>query len=262
MKILVVNKMSALEYYYKGDNKSKELKESMIEQNKNISRLKEILDKTDYEIITRNSLPEKNLSDYDFVFSAGGDGTVIAVAAYNQDTPQLNLKTDERSKGALCQQNLEESILKTIKGDYKISEWARQDILLNGKFIGRALNETCIGEQLNFAKMAKYDIEVYQNSRLLINEHQENSGLIIITGTGSTGWPSAFSKYSKSSKIFKSYVIFPVKGHKSLRGDYFRIQYKGHEGKFAVDTVVYELPRDSILEIKISEKPLKVVIPN
>lgn len=264
MNILIVRKMSSLEYYYNGNHPSQELNASMAEQDTSLARTTKILDdkKAGYKIITRREISKENFSDYDLVFSAGGDGTVIAVAAYNKETPQLNLKTDERSIGALCQQNLENAVRKTLEGDYKLEEWTRQDVFLNGNLVGRVLNETCIGEQLRFDKMAKYNLSIYKNSILTLQERQENSGVIIATGTGSGGWPAAFSKFSKDSKLFKFYANLPFKGSNVGEGEYFIIEYGGHEGKFALDTISYDFPKDSILEIKISEKPLKVIIPD
>jgi hypothetical protein len=38
-----------------------------------------------------------------------------------------------------------------------------------------------------------------------------------------------------------------------------KIDYKGHEGVFSMDTRKHNLPRDSVLEIKLSKNPLKVI---
>jgi len=263
MRILVVRKMSALEYYYNGNHKSPELRGSDKEQAENIRKIEKILEKEnqDYEIVTREELSENFVSSYDFVFSAGGDGTAIATAAYNKETPQLNLKTDKRSKGTLCQRNIEEAVKAILEGNYKSEKWTRQDIFLNKNFFGRVLNEICIGENLNFSKMTKYTLEFAVKGKIK-KETQKNSGLVIITGTGSTAWPFAFKPYSRKSKIFKFRAIFPYEGKEAGEGDYFRIKYKGHEGKFALDTIEHNLKRDSLLEIKISRNPLLIVVPS
>ena len=251
-RVLVVRKMSALEYYYNGNHKSEELKLSDNQQTDSLREIEIILKKfgKEYKIITRKELEEDFVNKADLLISAGGDGTVIASAAYNENIPQLNLRLDEMSRGNLCNKNIENALRSILKGNFDIEEWTRQDVYLDGKFIGRVLNETCVGEDMNFAKMARYNLN---------RESQRNSGLIIVTGTGSTGWPSAFKKYSQLSKIFKYKTVFPVEGSEEGQGDYFIIEYKGHEGKFALDTISYELPRDSSLEVKLSKNPLKVV---
>ncbi len=262
-RILVVRKMSALEYYYKNSHKSRELRESRKEQDKNIENLEKILQEKNqqYKIVTRKELDEKILREYDFVFSAGGDGTAVATAAYNIATPQLNLKTDKKSKGLLCQENIEKATKSVLAGDYQIEKWTRQDVSLDNIFVGRALNETCVGEQLNFSKMAKYEIEFLEFEDIK-REYHENSGLIITTGTGSTAWPFVFEPSSKKSEMFKFKTIFPTIGSEQGESDYFKIIYKKHKGKFALDTIEYKFPRDSMLEIKISRNPLLVAIPN
>lgn len=266
MKILVVRKRSALEYYYRGNHKSKELRLSKQQHDENLRKIERILQKErqQYKIVSRNELTEKLVSKYDFVFSAGGDGTVIATAAYNKKTPQLNLKTDKRSKGKLCVSNIEKAIKAVLSKKYKIEKWTRQDVYLNKKFVGRAANETCIGEDLNFSKMAKYKMAFSKKSkkgRKIKKEIQKNSGLVIVTGAGSTGWPGAFLPYSRKSKVFKFVAILPYKGTSRGEGDYFKIKYMGHEGKFALDSIEHNLPRDAIIEIKLSKNPLIVVIP-
>jgi len=258
MKILVVRKMSALEYHYNGNHQSKELIESHKEQKRNLAKIEKILkkEKQDYEVTTRINLSYETIMGYDLVISAGGDGTVIATAAYNTFTPQLNLKLDRKSKGTLCIENFEDAIKAVLDKNCEIEKWTRQDIFFDHGQLGTALNETCIGEGLKFSKMAKY--ELYNGKE---KEIQKNSGLVIVTGTGSTGWPSAFIPYSKNSKILKYKAILPYQGKEKGQGNYFKIKYRGHEGKVAIDTVEYDLPRDSLLEVIEAANPLPVVIP-
>ncbi len=251
-KILIVRKMSSLEYYYNGNHRSNTLKLSDEEQTNSLKEIESIVKAsgTEYQIAIRKELNQNFVNKFDLLISAGGDGTVIASAAYNKDTLQLNVRLDKMSKGHLCHKNIRESLRKIFEGEFNIEKWVRQDVYLNEKFIGRALNETCIGESMNFSKMAKYTLN---------KEYQRNSGLILVTGTGSTGWPSAFKKYPQSSEIFRYKTILPAEGNKEGKGKKFIIKYKGHEGKFAIDTINYNFPRSSVLEIKLSENPLKVV---
>jgi NAD kinase len=265
-KILVVRKMSALEYYYKGKHESPKLIESARNHDRNLARITRILKKAgrEFDVVTRDELSEEFVSGYESVISAGGDGTVIAVAAYNLNVPQLNLKTDFRSVGALCQEDIVEALKYFLKRQYRIEEWQRQDVLLNGRFVGRASNETCVGEGLRFDKLARYeltfsDVEIGLTER----ENQGGSGIIIVTGTGSSAWPAAFRPYSRNSPCFEFRTLLLQSGViEKGKASYIRIDYRGHEGKFSIDTKEYNLPRDSQLEIELSKNPLKVIMPN
>lgn len=251
-KVLIVRKLSALEYYYGGHHKDNDLKISEEQQASSLREIESFLKREgiEYKITTRKELSSDFVDQFDLLISAGGDGTVIASAAYNRDIPQLNLRLDKMSKGYLCHKDLGEILRKIVEGKFEVEEWTRQDVYLDGKFVGRALNEVCVGEDMNFSKMAKY---------FLNGEYQKNSGLIIVTGTGSTGWPTAFEKYSQSSKMFKYKTIFPAEGKEEGAGKSFVIKYKGHEGKFAIDTISYDLPRGSVLEVRLSKHPLRVI---
>ncbi len=265
MKILVVRKLSALEFYYHNNHGSEKLKESKAEQDECTRHIVDILEreKQNYEVVTRLDLRAGHKIDrYDFLFSAGGDGTAIAAAAYNKDTPQLNLRTDQKSNGVLCQKDSGKAVSSVLNNDYSIEEWTRQDVFLNGNFTGRALNETAVGEQLKFTKVARYEITFQDNHRMYTGRHL-NSGLVVVTGTGSTGWPGLFKPYSRASKLFKFNVIAPYSGEiNEGESNYFKIKYLGHEGGLAIDTAEHDFARDDALEIKVSKNPLKVVIPN
>ena len=264
-KILVIRKMSALEYYYGGKHESAIINESDRCHNTSIQQIKNILEeaKVDFDIITRRELSETLMKKYDAVISAGGDGTVIAVAAYNVNTPQLNLKTDTRSVGAICQQDLTKSLKLFLEGKYKIEEWQRQDVFLNGDFMGTALNETCIGEGLKFNKLARYKIKFLdKQTGDYVEESQSGSGLIIVTGLGSGAWPSAFETYSSSATHFKFRNLLIHSGEIECgEAMELEIEYKAHEGKFAIDTKEFDFPRDSKLLIKLSRNPLRIVVP-
>lgn len=259
-KILVVRKMSALEFHYNNDKEKNaaQIDEDIIqgdkEQREYVQNILKKLQENNYltTVVTREGISKELVNQHDYVFSLGGDGTVIATAAFNKDKPQLNLKNDKRSKGNLCVQNTEQALEDFFNDNYKIQKWTRQDVYLNNKFFGRALNETCIGEDgLNLSKMAKYDLN---------GKYGECSGLVIVTGTGSTGWPKVFKPYPKTSKEFRFDTAFLAEGPEKGVENYFKIKYLNHKGTIALDTIKYDIPRNSVLEIKLSENPLKVIV--
>lgn len=258
-KILVVRKMSSNEFYYNGNGEGKDLINGEIEQKENIQKILTKLDENRYSptIVTRKGLSKELVDQHNFVFSIGGDGTMIATAAFNKNKPQLNIKNDKRSKGKLCCTNIDTTLNDFFNNNYEIEEWTRQDVYLDGKFFGRALNETAVGEDgLKFIKMGKYNLEF--NGK---ETYHENSGLIIATGTGSTGWPTVFTSYPRDSKIFKSAIVLPSPEDEIKEADYFKVKYRGHKGSFALDTIEYNLPRGSVLEVKLSKNPLRVIKP-
>ena len=265
-KMLIVRKMSALEYYYNGSHKSRAIKESGRCHNQSVQKIERMLGRAgkEFRVATRKELSEQLINGYDAVISAGGDGTVIAVAAYNLNVPQLNLKTDPRSAGALCQKDISRSLNSFLNGKYGIEEWQRQDVYLNGKFMGRVSNETCIGERLRFDKLARYKLRFLDaESGSIRQENQSGSGIIIATGTGSGAWPALFKPYPKNRPYFEFRTLLQHSGEiKQGKTSYVRIDYRGHEGKFSMDTQECDLPRDSRLEIKLSGNPLKVIVPN
>ena len=266
-KLLLVRKMSALEYYYNGNHPSPIIRGSHENHNKYVAQIRDILQKAgkDFDIVTRRELSEEFVGRYDAVISAGGDGTVIAVAAKNKETPQLNLRTDERSVGALCQKDIPNALDSLLSGEYKIENWTRIDIIFEGKFLGRALNHVYIAELLEGDQFAKYELEWVSNDGIIHKVTHGNSGLVIATGTGSTGWKAEFKGYPRDSRdiVFSGLSNIPETKHGC--GNYFKVKYLGHEGKFRLDSdkaVRYTFPRDSVLEVKISDYPLKVILPN
>jgi NAD kinase len=266
-RILLLRKMSALEFFYKGNHKSHELHAGRKMHDGNIVKIEQILRKEniDFDIVTRRELSEKMVSNYDAVISAGGDGTVIATAAKNKETPQLNLKTDKRSVGALCQKNISKAIYAFLSGDYRIENWTRIDIFLDNKFLGRALNQVYIAERLEGDQFSKYKLNWISNDGIAHKVTHGNSGLVIATGTGSTGWKAEFKGYPRDSRDITFSGVSNVPETKHGCGKYFKVKYLGHEGRFRLDSVKdtgYDLPRDSVLEVKISDYPLKVIIPN
>lgn len=265
-KILVVRKMSALEYYYQGNHKNQEIHDSHKTNNESVNLIDKILSQSnvEYKIVTRDELSKDFVNQYDKIISAGGDGTVIAVAAYNQDKPQLNLMTDFRSVGALCQKNIKKSLDALLNNNYSIENWQREDVFLDKKYVATASNEVCVGEQLRIDKMSKYKLTFFdEDKQKLENEIHCGSGIVIVTGTGSTAWPSLFEKYSRTNSYLKFKTLLPYKGDIPYgKTKNLVIEYLGYEGKFSLDTKDYEFPRDSILEIKLSKYPLKVIIPN
>lgn len=265
MKVLLVRKMSAVEFHYNGNAPNQELTLRDLDHKLALSELESILTRNgaDFKMVTRRELPQENFQDYDLVVSAGGDGTVIATAAYNECTPQINIHTERvgKSKGVLCLPHLEDIEL-ILTGRYAIEHWTRQDVYRDGRFVARALNETCVGEMgLNFSKMAGYDFKYRDGTQDVQDEHF-NSGLIVVTGTGSTAWPAAFTPRERNCPYLMFSTVMPYRGKiNSGKADSLEIVYQKFEGSFAIDTIPKDFPLGSKLLLSISDKPLPVLVP-
>jgi NAD kinase len=264
-KVLVVRKMSALEYYYNGNHTHKEFHDGKRDQDNNNLEIERILkrERCEYDIITRKEMAGWLTQKYDMIFSAGGDSTAVATASFNFDRPQLNLRNDSRSAGVLCQHNLEEAIMRTLAGDYKIEEWTRQDVFRDLEWVGRSLNEIVLGgKDLKVTKYPKFVLTTKYGGETT-EKTMKTTYLTIVSGTGSTGWPEDFTPFSRDSKYFK--VRSASHLCEEMNADYVHIKFLGHQGKFSLDCadeLEYDLPFNSVLEVKVSDAPLKVIIPN
>jgi NAD kinase len=259
--------MSALEFYYQGRADHPELNQRDRDHNEALGQLEAIVKRNgaQHKLVTRVELPRENFADYDLVISAGGDGTVIATAAYNESTPQVNIHTEKKgkSKGVLCIPHLED-IEAILQGRYNTEHWTRQDLHQEGSLVARALNETCVGEKgLNFSKMAGYDLKFrYPVNGQELQDQQYNSGLIVVTGTGSSAWPALFLPQSRTCDYLMFATVLPYQGlMNSGKTDYLEVCYKKFEGTFAADTIARDFPLDSKLVITISDRPLPVLVP-
>jgi len=256
--------MSSLEYYYHNNHPDVSLHESKENQDVNNKIIEDILKQEccEYDIVTREQIAGWMVEKYDYVFSSGGDGTAIAAAYFNRDKPQLNLKNDPKSRGKLCFSDIEKAIISTIAGNFTIEEWTRQNVFLDGKFVGRPMNETLVGGKgVKLRSFARYDMGYSYNGKTT-EISLANSGMVIATGTGSTGWKDVFIPFPRNSREFRIRSSFPDKHE--IKADYVRLKFRGHGGGFCLDCaeeLEYDAPRNSVLEIKISEAPLKVIIP-
>jgi NAD kinase len=183
---------------------------------------------------SRSYMPYSEYEDFrgkDLIISVGGDGTVLNSSQYIMEkTPLLAVRSDRKSLGVLCEidaQDFEQALERIIRDDYEVQEWTR----VEGRFGSRrlyALNEVFVGARHN-PSMARYEIALGGR-----REAQMSSGVVITTGTGSTGWyaniPGSDGSFPRTSKDLK----FIVREH-NLAGHYSMI--KGTIGKGEVMTV-------------------------
>jgi NAD kinase len=263
MKVLISTKAFA---------ESLEIRE---QQEKNLDIIQTTIKEQGSEVI--GMMPARDLTPglverCDLIVSGGGDGTTLITSRNNSQTLQLNLRIDDDSKGNLCEKKLRESIIAVISGtlgvNYEIKKWTRQAVYLNNKPVGIALNGIVLSRpEINplIEYTLRYTLNPNVETPLWMEDHHKSSGLIIATGTGSTGWPAAFKQFNPEEKMLRYSAILLFSGkHKEGNGAIFQVIYESNIlGGFELDTKdrQFEISNNSKLEIKVNEYPLLVAVP-
>jgi len=241
--------------------------------------LKQALGNAEY--IYREELTRVNFSDYDLVITLGGDNHFVHVSQFIKDTPVAGINSDpETSSGVLLHFTID-SFINQIKtginlNNLEIDYWTGIEGELHfpdGQIVktGRALSEISIRN--SFAEhMSRYILSTDK-----ITEEQKCSGLLLATGTGSTGW---FSNCVPESEIkhctFKKDAdFFRFTARERSGGKKYKLHYgeikKGEtlqlmsemDGMLCLDSDirrVFNLPPGCRAILKVCEEKLPVVI--
>lgn len=209
---------------------------------------------------------------FDLVVSIGGDGTFIESSQLIRDkTLILGVNSDPlHSEGAhtsATRKDFEAKMKKIIEGDFSVEKWTRLEVTIDHKKSSvLSLNEIYIGAA-----------QLYNTSRywLFVNriwEEQKSSGVIFSTGCGSTAWYSSAGgrPFSKTSKEGRFIVREPYCGHLVCgrtingiikEGDSVHIRSNMRDGMIAIDSAaVYPFPKNKEASIRVSDKPLHVIV--
>jgi len=281
-KVLLSTKKTALEHFKEKSDFLEELlspedlkdvREAHNEHYRTLNKIKSVLTEKGIEF-ERSYMPYSEYEDFkgkDLVICIGGDGTILNSAHYvNDKTPVLTVRSDKRSVGALCEIDAEEfeaALEKILNDDFSLEEWTRIEGTLGDKKL-TALNEIYVGVGHSVG-MARY--ELTHNGK---TEFQKSSGVVISTGTGSTGWyvhvPGADEKFPKDSKELK-YIVRDAEGNGyelmkgTIRpGDSFYIKSKMNvDGCVSIDgdfeKRMFEFDKGDVIELHVAETPIYVV---
>jgi hypothetical protein len=234
-EILVAPKMSKFEwdmYRYKlsADKVLKKYERDGVEINRVMNshmRQKEAFEKLKKylkraKFLERNEVCASRIARAKLVISLGGDNHFQYVSHFVRDTLLVGINSDpRRSEGCLTPstvESFEDLAEKVLKDRYDVEEWTRMMVTINGHRIrSLAVSEIFIGEHLR-SNMSRHRLTHNQ-----YHEEQKCSGLIISTGSGSTGWYDSACRY-----------IFP-RGNKFKRTDRFFnfIATEPYSGKLA-----------------------------
>jgi NAD+ kinase len=281
--VLIATKQTALEYYRQNYDKPEDVlplnflertKKKHDEHYASFNLVKKALDSygIPYQRIYMPYGAYEEFKGRDLVISLGGDGTVLNAAHYILDnTPMLTIKSDGGSTGALCRinaKNFEKTLQQILADDFNIEKWTRVEGKLDHK-IDIALNEITVQKYLG--EMCTYSISL--NGAI---EEQRSTRIMVGTGAGSTGLyhnlehqQGAFSPTSKELRFIPSEDL-REQHYKMLHGSIFPgdvleitslmdmdgyVSFDGDAHKRA-----YPFPIGEKLYVKISDKPLSVII--
>jgi NAD+ kinase len=136
-----------------------------------------------YDCIYRGEL--KPISGYDLILSVGGDGTLLEVSRYTDDTPILGVNSDPtRSTAFFCaadRDTIGQRFSDLLNDALELTPLTRLQLAINDQRLPfYALNDLLIAH-LNPAAMAVYDLAIGDES-----ERQKSSGIWLSTAAGST----------------------------------------------------------------------------
>jgi NAD kinase len=246
------------------------LKKDLQIEEKVTDKIKEIFSESKIKIILLGNLTKNDLTDSDLVITIGGDGTFVRAANLIENSLVLGINSNPKtSEGALTSIAIDEidKLKQVEENKFKIIERQRAEVVLNNKILDeKAINEVYVGTLSQF-HISRYKIKFKDKE-----EEQRSSGILVSTGTGSRAWfLSARGKpFNPSEKKLCFIVREPYFGKRIfmptlfkgdvLEGEKLEIESnRDFGGIIAINDSVYDFNKGDIVQIKLSEKPLKVI---
>jgi len=227
-------------------------------------------------VVERSYMPYAAYEDFlgkDLVITVGGDGTVLNSSHYILDgTPLLAVRSDQHSTGALCSveaNSFEAALDRVFEDRFELEWWTRVAVSLAGTQT-LALNEVYLGD-LYSPGMARYELEFGGAA-----EVQASSGVIVSSGTGSTGWyrnATRADPFPKNSKELRFAVreYLTDAGYRLTRGaiqpgEVLRIRSMMNvDGCVSLDgdkhKRAYPFERGTVAEVRVADQPLGMIRP-
>lgn len=292
-KIVISRKLSVLEYAMKREGKTeKEILASyqkrgvdkeiiLTSHQRQLASFKSIVELFDKPtVMVGDELDSKLLPTGILVIALGGDNYLQNVSHYLENQYLVGINPDPQNSTGSLTLFTADSFIKFLpqlkNGQYQVENWTRLQVKLNNQLIDiPALSEVYVGTNKS-TDMSRYQITINQKKNT--SEQQKSSGVIIATGTGTTGWFSAADRYLKVRQILPriakqaSFVVrepyMPQKPFSLLSGqikerESIIINWLAHgQGLLSLDSKVeYNLNRGDNITVAINDKPLKVIIP-
>lgn len=233
-------------------------------------KINELFHDRHLEFVEYREVKERTVRDSDLAITVGGDGTFAKAANLVNGSYLLGINSNpSESEGALTSLDIcdIERLEDLINNNFEVMEHTRAQMILNGKHIDElATNEIYIGTSAQFLT-SRYKIR-----HKGVEEEQRSSGVIVTTGTGSSGWfnSAGGKKFGRAEKKLAFLVREPYIGERLFRPELLKGEIKEKEsiiltstrdygGIIAINSSVYNFNGGDIAEIKISDKPTKVI---
>ena len=237
-----------------------------------VENIKNLLEGRNISLVKSSELKESFFTNIDLVIAIGGDGTFIRAARFIKNDLILGVNSEpEYSEGALT--SINENELDTLKeilsGKYKVIERQRLRITKNGLPLKElALNEVYVGASFQF-HTSRYKIKLKEQE-----EEHRSSGVLIVTGSGSTAWyksaggkPFGFGEEKMAFLVREPYSGERVFKPQILKGEIKKGEKiifeskKDHGGVGVIDSnTAHDFNKGDLFEIELAENPLKVII--
>jgi len=159
------------------------------------------------QVVDREHLSTFQFSQKDLVVVVGDPGLFINVAKYVGEQPVILVNPDKLRFDdvlATCDVPGFPDILEgALKGSMNTEALTMAEAVLNDGQRITALNDLFIGRKTHVS--ARYTIEHQEKT-----ERQSTSGIVVSTGTGSTGWLMSFKTWTESITEHDTPYPFPV----------------------------------------------------
>ncbi len=146
------------------------------------------------QVVDKEDLANFQFGGNDLVVVVGDPGLFINVAKYVGDQPVISVNPDEKRFDdvlATCKVAGFPKVLRmTLEGDAKMEGLTMAEAILDDGQSMRALNDLFVGRRTHVS--ARYTVE-YGGER----EEHSTSGIVVSTGTGSTGWLVSFKTWAE-----------------------------------------------------------------
>jgi NAD+ kinase len=215
-------------------------------------------------------LLKEDLATPDLVIILGGDGTVLRAAGLIKKQSVICIRSDTAgADSALTDFSAAETekLSAILSGKFGTRLRTRLDVSINSHALDEpVLNEAFFGAEEAFA-LAQYEL-CYPGAK----ELQKSSGVLVVTGTGSTAWfSSAGGKAFPADAQAAAFLVREPHTHTSahatiFRGDAtapdFSLTAKKSRMVLAIDsTQVHHLEEGDTVTFCISKHPLKALCP-
>ena len=145
--------------------------------------------------IDRDRLETYQFGKNDVIVAIGDAGLVVNIAKYANEQPIVSVNPDPKRYDMVLStctaDSVQEIIKKTLDEKLPIQKLTMAEVTLDDGQIMYAVNDLFIGKKSH--PSAKYHIA--QNN---YTEWHSSSGIIICTGTGSTGWMTSYVKTAEA----------------------------------------------------------------